>query len=65
MRIKRVVRKVKLGEQADADREFWRNQTPGDRLAAVTFMINTYFGLTDEAPDRVQRVLTVSKRPRR
>ena len=56
------VRKTTLREQDREDRDFWRSRSPKARIAAVTLLVNRYFGLDDELPERLQRPLTVAKR---
>jgi len=65
MRIEEVVRKVARPEQADLDKEYWHGRTPLERLEALTFLVSQYYGLDDENPPRLQRVLTVTRRRRR
>jgi hypothetical protein len=62
--MKKIVKKYRLHEQP-GDREFWLSQPPSARLAAVTQLVNQYYGLDDESPKRLQRILTITKRPLR
>jgi N-glycosylase/DNA lyase len=61
-RIQRVVRKLTVAQAEQADREFWRRQTPIARIEAATLLWNLYYGLDDETTPRPPRVLTVTRR---
>lgn len=50
-----------LGDESD-EREFWKKQTPADRLRALELMRQIMYGYNPIA-DRLQRVLTVSEHP--
>jgi hypothetical protein len=51
-------------DAAQADREFWFNQTPADRIRHVLELRRINYG-TDRVSARLQRVLEVIDRPRR
>jgi len=65
MPVQPVIRRTTHRDQAGNDRDYWGAQTPEARIAAVTFMVNTYYGLDDEVPARFQGPVTVAKRPLR
>jgi len=65
MGIEKVVKRTTPAASRSEDIAYWRAQPPGARLEALTAMVNEYYGLSDETPHRLQRVLTVTKRPLR
>lgn len=47
-------------EEADeADREYWRNKTPQERLAALELLRQNAYGYDDPTASRLQRVLEI------
>ncbi len=60
--IKKVVKFTTFEEQEKEDRAYWLSRTSRERIEAMTFLIEQHHGLTDETPERLQRVLTVTKR---
>lgn len=52
-----------LGDESD-ERAYWRNQSPAVRLQALEFLRQVMCGY-DPATARLQRVLTIIKRPPR
>jgi len=47
-------------EEADeADREYWRNKTPQERLAALELLRQNAYGYDDPTTSRLQRVLEI------
>ena len=60
--VKKVVKKSTLRQQTVGDRAYWATQSPIARIEAVGFLIDQYYGLTDEAPGRFQRLIAVTRR---
>jgi len=52
-------------EQAKSDREYWRSRTPEERLDAVEVLRLEAGKFLYEYPSRLQRVVTITRRPPR
>lgn len=59
--IAKVVRRRKLHEP-DPDRAYWRSRTPAERLAHLEELRREYYGWTDGAEPRLQRVHRILRR---
>ncbi len=58
--IKKIVT-VKDMKSRDDDNLFWKDKTPQERIDALEFLRQQYIEFTN-APQRLQRVLTIVKR---
>lgn len=63
--MRKTAEKHNLHGSGHKDRDYWLSQSPKARIEAVTFLINQYYGLDNESSPRLQRVLTVTRRPLR
>ncbi|WP_156809966.1 hypothetical protein [Spirochaeta africana] len=58
--IRKVVRKTSLHERENHDLEYWLQWDPAERVAAVDYLREQYYGRTE----RLQRVARVIQRSR-
>ena len=60
--MEKVVRKLKLGESTQLDKDYWQAQSPKARIEAVTFLVCTHYGIDHEIAQRFRGPLTVTRR---
>jgi hypothetical protein len=63
-RIDKAAVSIKPLQEQGNDRQYWASKTPLERLEALEYMRQVMYGY-DPLTDRVQRVYTVTERPRR
>ena len=57
----KVIKKIKLHDKTNYDREYWLSKTPEERLAALEFLRQQYFAMNNEPEPRLQRVFRIIK----
>lgn len=65
--MERVIHEVRRGERAATDLAYWLSRPMSERSAAVEVLRQQAFGVRDgaDAEQRLQRIYSVSQRPRR
>jgi hypothetical protein len=59
--IEKIVTRTRLGDDS-SDREFWRSQTPEERVAYLVQLRRDFEGWTDETEPGLPRVARVLRR---
>ena len=62
MAIEKIVKRTTLHGADSEDKEYWKSKTPGQRVRALTDMVNASLGDVDESSQRLQRICRVFKR---
>ncbi len=65
MAIEKIVTRTTFRDAERKDKAFWMSRTPGQRIDALTTMVNAYLDAQDESSQRLQRVYRIVRRPQR